>query len=138
MRWEWRKLREGEFDAPLLYVCVASVSLLVAAFWFFFQLPTPPCHFKLLTGYPCLTCGSTRCVQGMFRGDWPGAWGYNPLVFSGFVLAGIIYIASAFNLIMTNKRLCRIRIEGRLQNVFRVLLILAVALNWVYLIRFLP
>ena len=34
----------------------------------------PGCLFKRLTGVPCATCGLTRCVLAMGRGDWRTAF----------------------------------------------------------------
>ena len=34
----------------------------------------PGCAFKRLTGFACATCGLTRCVMALGRGDWREAF----------------------------------------------------------------
>lgn len=41
---------------------------------------TTVCAFKLLTGYPCPTCGGTRAVDAAARGHFSQAIYLNPLV----------------------------------------------------------
>ncbi|MCD4700203.1 MAG: DUF2752 domain-containing protein, partial [Phycisphaerae bacterium] len=40
------------------------------------------CFFKRLTGIPCPTCGFSRGLLCILRGDIAGALWHNPLVFS--------------------------------------------------------
>ncbi len=40
------------------------------------------CLFKRLSGWPCLSCGATRCVLAMATGRIATAASYNPLVFA--------------------------------------------------------
>lgn len=39
----------------------------------------PGCAFKRLTGVACATCGLTRCVLALGRGDWAGAFHWHPV-----------------------------------------------------------
>lgn len=39
----------------------------------------PGCAFKRLTGVACATCGLTRCVLALGRGDWGGAFHWHPV-----------------------------------------------------------
>jgi hypothetical protein len=36
------------------------------------------CVFHRLTGWECPGCGMTRAFLRLLRGDWRGAWGFNP------------------------------------------------------------
>lgn len=47
------------------------------------------CPIRLLTGYPCPACGTTRSVGAISTGNFNLAWGLNPL---GFVLIAMILI----------------------------------------------
>ncbi len=40
----------------------------------------PPCTFQVLFDKPCLTCGMTRGMRALARGDIASAIGYNILV----------------------------------------------------------
>jgi hypothetical protein len=44
-----------------------------------------PCLFKLLTGFPCPACGSTRAVLALLRGE--NVLAYNPLGIFTFAVA---------------------------------------------------
>lgn len=40
-----------------------------------------PCILHATTGLNCPLCGSTRMAASMLRGDFAGAWHFNPVVF---------------------------------------------------------
>ena len=40
-----------------------------------------PCILHATTGLNCPLCGSTRMAAAMLRGDFGGAWHFNPVVF---------------------------------------------------------
>ena len=47
------------------------------------------CLIQRTTGYPCPTCGSTRSVLALLRGDLPGSLRASPLLWAaGLLLAG--------------------------------------------------
>jgi hypothetical protein len=46
------------------------------------------CPFKALTGIPCPGCGMTRAMLSVTKGDFRGAFGYNP--FSFFLLFMVV------------------------------------------------
>ena len=39
----------------------------------------PGCVFKRLTGFACATCGLTRCLMALGRGDWREAFHWHPV-----------------------------------------------------------
>ncbi|HJU83979.1 MAG TPA: DUF2752 domain-containing protein [Holophagaceae bacterium] len=43
------------------------------------RLTLPPCPFKLFTGLPCATCGLTRCVLALARGELREALHWHPV-----------------------------------------------------------
>jgi hypothetical protein len=49
------------------------------------------CPFKALTGIPCPGCGMTRAILSITKGDFHGAFGYNP--FSFFLLFVVVISA---------------------------------------------
>lgn len=50
------------------------------------------CPFRLITGYPCPACGTTRSICAISLGNFSRAWELNPLgfIFIGFALTWVI------------------------------------------------
>jgi hypothetical protein len=54
----------------------------------------PPCSVRELTGLYCPGCGGTRCATNLLKGDLPGAFTMNPLLFVlGSVATGLLATA---------------------------------------------
>lgn len=51
------------------------------------------CWFRRLVGIPCPTCGATRAVMALARGQLIESWLYNPLVVTLGLLGGAWLIA---------------------------------------------
>ncbi|AXG74633.1 DUF2752 domain-containing protein [Flavobacterium arcticum] len=47
------------------------------------------CFFKNITGVPCPSCGNTRSILSLIKGNFNNAIFINPL---GFIVAGIMFI----------------------------------------------
>lgn len=92
------------------------------------------CLFKQWTGYPCITCGATRCVQLLLKGSWGTAFQMQPLVFCCLLFfgAGMLYSAAA---VFFRWPVFRLQFESRGERIAAGVsagfLILA---NWAYLI----
>ena len=129
-----RPLAPGEIDHELIWLSVSVASLGVATTWFAFGLPWPHCLFHDLTGRPCMTCGMTRSAIQFFHGHFLGAIQWNPLVFAA--LCGLsIFNAYAFIVLVTRAPRLRIALWTRAQKKYaRIIVITALALNWVYLL----
>lgn len=93
------------------------------------ESPLPACMFRRITGVPCGTCGSTRCVLAAGRGDIAEAFLHNPFMFT--VLAGMAIVLGLrliagrtieLNLSRGGRRLMWIAIGG------------AFILNWAWVI----
>src|SRR5687768_7147661 len=67
--------------APLgaIFLGVGLVLALAVGFLHLDRLPFTVCTFKAVTGLPCMTCGSTRTLGLLFRGDVGNALSMNPL-----------------------------------------------------------
>jgi hypothetical protein len=134
MRLRVRYVGTGEIDHEVLWLSVSLVSLTIAAAWLAIGLPWPRCVFHELTGLPCVTCGMTRCAIQFFHGDFVAALKWNPLVFTALwgVMAFDLY---AFATLTTRVPRLRISFSTRRAKTFaRVSIILAFALNWIYLL----
>ena len=51
-----------------------------------------PCPFRSLTGLSCPLCGSTRLGAALLDGDVAVAFGLNPVVFVGLLLAAVLAV----------------------------------------------
>ena len=93
------------------------------------------CLFRRLTGYPCPTCGSTRAVVHLLKGEWGRAFARQPLA-SAALLGGLLFFL--MYLLLRAFGLKNVRIPPRLipNKWFLFLLggILVIA-NWIYIIR---
>jgi len=134
MRLRVRRVGTGEIDHELLWLSVSLVSLTIAAAWLAIGLPWPRCVFHELTGLPCVTCGMTRCAIQFFHGHFFAAFKWNPLVFTS--LCGVIaFDLYAFATLTMRAPRLRISLSTRRAKTFvRVSVILAFALNWIFLL----
>ena len=128
------RLDSKETDYELVWLCVTLVALSMAAAWFALGLPWPRCVFHELTGLPCVTCGMTRCAIQFFHGHFFAALKWNPLVFA--VLCGVVaFDLYAFTTLTTRAPRLRISFSTQRAKTFvRISIVLALALNWIYLL----
>jgi hypothetical protein len=131
---DWRPLRPFELDHEALWLTVGGASLCllgVALVTPGIQLPL--CAFKTITGLPCPTCGITRAVIALSRGDLDRALFMNPLaaVAGLAALAYLLYAAAVLAL-----RLPRLRpvVTPRDARLLRAGGVSLLALNWIWLI----
>jgi hypothetical protein len=95
-------------------------------------LPITVCFFKLTTGFPCATCGTTRALGRLFHGDVAGAFGMNPLAAAGAM--ALLPWAAADLLLMTRRKALRLELGPAAARAARVALVAAVVVNWAYLV----
>lgn len=89
------------------------------------------CGFKILTGRPCATCGTTRGVLALLAGDLWRAWTCNPLIFTILAAAAVLL---AMRLIFA--RGLRLELTRREKRLAWALVLAAVAGNWAYVIAY--
>ena len=131
-----RRLVPGEIDHELIWLSATMASVGGAVGWFALGLPWPRCAFHDLTGLPCVTCGMTRSAIQFFHGHFLAAWRWNPLVFSS--LCGVIaFDAYAFIVITARAPRLRVLLHGGIEKKYaRIVIIAALALNWIYLLSY--
>ncbi|HJW08639.1 MAG TPA: DUF2752 domain-containing protein [Holophagaceae bacterium] len=111
--------------AALVSLVLAGVALEQRA-----GLELDTCLFHRLTGHPCPTCGSTRAVLAILSGHWQGAFQFNPLV-TAALLFGSAFLALRLALgVVPRLDLTAGERQGLLATG-----LLALALNWAYVLR---
>lgn len=132
MRVFLKKKHPGQIEFGIIYGGIALLGLLAARF-----LPVlmflPSCTFKGLTGVPCPTCGSTRCLVHLAHGDFTSSLAMNPLI-SVCLLVAVFYFPYSLIALMSGIPRLGIALTSREGNAVRVGAVLLVLINWVYLI----
>jgi hypothetical protein len=115
----------------LPFVLITGIPLLLVQFGAF--LNSSPCTFLAWTGYPCPFCGYTRTFRAMAHADWSFAWTNCPLGVPLYVLTLSIFLVNVLALFLR----VRLRLgprwrNARLQRRLAVIVLLLVAVNWIY------
>ena len=134
IRFHWRPLIPGERDAELLWGIVLGSSGLLAMAWICSGVPTPLCPLHAVTGIPCPTCGMTRGLRCLLRGDLASAFLFNPL---GMVILFGLASYLLYAVIVVIARLPRLRwerISPATATFLRICAVILVVMNWIYLI----
>ena len=125
-----------KIDHELLWTTVGIISLaitLIAIQVLNLNNILPKCIFHHITGYPCISCGSTRSLISLLRFDVKVAFLMNPL-------ACLIYLTwfaySLYSLVVISFDLPRLRFSFTPREVliFRITLFLIFVSNWTWLI----
>ena len=125
----------GEHDAPPLGLIFGTMVLLGSALVTLLHadhLGYTLCVFKLSTGFPCLTCGTTRALARLAHLDVRGALAMNPLTASA-ALAVLPWGVADLALLPRQRAL---RVSGRApgRNPARVAVVALARLTWAYLV----
>lgn len=130
----WRRLEATEPDHELIWSSVTIVSTLIAALWITrLGLPPVQCPFHALTGLPCLTCGATRALAALLRGDFLGSALSNPIVIAG-AAAAALYVPYALTVTWFQLPRLRLRLDAREQSAVRWLTLVLAVVLWSYLV----
>jgi hypothetical protein len=134
MRLIWRRVPPEEFNHELVWLVVSVVAFAAGAAWLGLGLPWLNCPFRTVTGYPCLTCGATRCALALFHGNLFLAWSWNPLAFVALCGVALFDLYAAAVLLTRGPRLRMIDWTRAEKNAVRIAVIAVVVVNWVYLL----
>ncbi|MFV0416377.1 MAG: DUF2752 domain-containing protein [Chthoniobacterales bacterium] len=122
-----------ETDLEGLFLLLLPVLAIPAFAWMHYGIPLPKCPLMLGLGLPCLTCGGTRCASALAELNFSAAFQANPLIFLTAVMLAAAWI---YCLIVKIFRLPHLRLywmDKRLANTIRLIVVLALLLNWAYL-----
>jgi Protein of unknown function (DUF2752) len=108
-------------------LCLLGVALVTPG------IQLPRCTFKMLTGLPCPTCGVTRAVIALSRGQIAHGLFMNPLaaIACGAALVYLVYAAAVLALRLPRLRPVLSPAGGR---ALRAATVAAIAINWMWLI----
>lgn len=130
-------LNRKKLYSTLLIACIAGY------IWLFYSITSniaenksvEICLIKNTTNIPCPSCGSTRSVISLTKGNFVEAFGINPL---GYIVALIMLIAPFWiisDVMFKNNSLlkCYQIIESHLKKPnYAIPLILLVIINWIW------
>ncbi len=127
-------MRKGELDHELIWSSVSLVSLGCLLAWLRLGLPFLSCPFHDLTGFPCLTCGATRCFIQLCHGHFSAALRWNPGVFASLAALAAYDLYAMTVLALRLPRLRLGPVSSKTSRALRVLALVLIASNWIYLL----
>ena len=134
MRLVWRRIPPGEFNHELVWLSVSAAALVGGMAWLGLGLPLPHCPFLAITGYPCLTCGATRCSIALLHGNLVGAWLWNPLAFVTLCGVALYDLYASIVLLAGLPRVRLVHWTATEKKAARFSVIVLIAVNWIYLL----
>ncbi len=96
----------------------------------YYRQPVDLCPFRRITGMPCPTCGMTRGVLALGRGDLLGALSFNPMAMAALLLGagwGLLRLIFA--------RQPRLRLSKTVRRIALATLAFLLLANWFYVIQ---
>jgi hypothetical protein len=134
MRLVWRRVPREDFDHELVWLVVSVAAVAAGGVLLTLGLPWLACPFRAATGYPCLTCGATRCAIAFSHGHLSMAWSWNPLAFIALCGVALFDLYAVVVLLTRGPRLRVIDWTRAEKNAVRVVVVVLIALNWAYLL----
>jgi hypothetical protein len=134
MRLVSRPLAPGEFDHELVWLTVTVAAALAGAGWLWLGLGLPRCPLLAMTGYPCLTCGATRCAIAFGHGRCFQALHWNPLALVGILGLVLFDLYAAIVLVARLPRLRLTNWTRTEKNVARSAVTVLLLANWIFLL----
>ena len=133
MRLVWRKIPPDSFNHELVWLVVSVATAIGGAVWFALGLPGLRCPFLAVTGYPCLTCGATRCAIALAHGNFIAAWSWNPLALLTLAGVALFDVYAAIVLVTGAPRLRTVDWTRGEKNAVRIGVVILILANWAYL-----
>jgi hypothetical protein len=124
--------RRGGVPLGAILGAIAAASVAVVGLLHLDRLPFTVCYFKALTGWACLSCGTTRALGRLFALDVAGAFVLNPLATAGVLL--LVPWALADLVLLARGRALSVDLSPGPARAARVAFVAALLANWVYLL----
>jgi len=117
--------------------CAAGYIWLLINYHRSISVSTEPgfCMFKRITGIPCPSCGSTRSVLSILKGDFVGALLWNPF---GLIIISVLILAPLwilYDIVLRKDSLLQVYNYSEIflrKKWIAIPLILLVILNWIW------
>ena len=130
----WRRLEPLEVDHEALWLLVGGASLcLLGVALVTPGIQLPRCAFKTITGLPCPTCGVTRTIIALSRGDVDRAMFMNPLA-AILCAGGVLYLLYAAVVLALRLPRFRPTVSAAGARLVRIGAVAVIATNWIWLI----
>jgi hypothetical protein len=126
------KTRPGGFPTGAVLLGAGIVFGALVRFLHLDHLNIPLCTFRAVTGYPCMSCGSTRALGHLARFDFIAAFRMQP----GATVAALMLVlwGVADLALLPRKRSLRLEVSWPESRTVGVVVAVLVLLNWIYLI----
>jgi hypothetical protein len=134
MRLVWRRIPPEDFNHELVWLAVSATALVAGMVWLGVGAPWLRCPFLAVTGYPCLTCGATRCAIAFLHGNFFLALSWNPLAFVALCGVTLFDLYALIVLVARGPRLRVIEWTRAEKNAVRIAVIALIVVNWIYLL----
>ena len=134
MRLVWRRMPAAGFDHELVWLSVSVAVFAGGAAWLALGLDWPQCPFLAMTGLPCMTCGATRATITFLHANFLQAFSWNPLAFLALCGVAAFDLYAVVVLLSRGPRLRLVDWTKTEKNVFRIVIVCALLLNWMYLL----
>ena len=126
-----RPATREERQLAFLWLAAAVSALILRPVWLALVPHLRSCLFFSLTRVPCPSCGTTRAATAFLRGDLAEAFAANPLA----ALTGLVFVAGAPLAATWAVAGWKVpRLPSPLPLGYRIAVVAALALNWLYLI----
>jgi hypothetical protein len=135
MRIMLRRRNPGDIEFGIIYGGIVFFILIAAKFPPLVDL-APSCIFKRIFGIACPTCGATRSITFLSQFDVVSSFFMNPLVCIGVIFTVFFLLHDFFTLFFDTAKI-GFSVTEREKNRLRILIIVLVLINWLYLIFYL-
>jgi len=119
----------------LILIAIGVLYVFFISFFGLDKLKVNSCFLKSITGYPCVTCGTTRAFLLLIKGEIYQSLLMNPIGLVVFISAASFLFLLIYDYFIGTKILNKLleKVQGlRLNNRMIILLFLLLLLNWIW------
>jgi hypothetical protein len=131
MRIYLRKKHSGEIEFGIIFGSLAIMTLVTARYLPLMDV-MPSCLFKEFTGFPCPTCGTTRSLVNLAKGDLQGSLLMNPAFALAMIVTIFWFLYNSIIVVFNTSRFA-LSLTRPESDTVRVAALAILLLNWCYL-----